>query len=67
MWLFLTGGDRIRLSFARPSKSDNFEKLALGTKWSFRLRPNEAKRASISGNTLTLAANGSAPVNSSPL
>jgi len=28
---------------------------------------NEAKRASISGNTLTLAANGSAPVNSSPL
>ena len=33
----------------------------------FGPRPNEAKRASISGNTLTLAASGTAPVDFSPL
>lgn len=48
--------------------SDQFDTLALGTKWSFfRPRSDEAKRVSVSGNTLMLTASGTAPADSSPL
>ena len=76
-WFRMTGGD-LSKPLAKPKGgtavphgqmlSDNFETLALGTKWSFfRPGPDEAKRTSVSGKTLTLTASGTAPVDSSPL
>lgn len=48
--------------------SDDFSKLAIGTKWNFfKPAPDEARRAKISGGTLHLAASGTAPRDSSPL
>ncbi|OYY91024.1 MAG: xylan 1,4-beta-xylosidase [Sphingomonas sp. 28-66-16] len=48
--------------------SDRFDRLALGTRWSFfRPAPDEAKRVSAANGVLTLTAKGNAPLDSSPL
>lgn len=76
-WFRMTGGDLSR-PLAAPvggtpqphgaPLSDDFTTLALGTKWSFfRPAPDEASRVSVADHTLTLAARGTAPVDSSPL
>ena len=76
-WFRMTGGDlsqplpKPRGGTAVPhgmALSDRFDTLAMGAKWSFfRPRPDEAKRATVAGNVLHLAAAGTAPVDSSPL
>lgn len=76
-WFRMTGGD---LSRALPKPkggvsgphgmalTDPFTAPALGTRWSFfRPAPDEAKRMTVGGGTLTLRASGTAPSDSSPL
>jgi beta-xylosidase len=76
-WFRMTGGD-LSQPLASPrggtavahgmALSDDFATLALGTRWSFfRPAADEARRARVGGNTLHLAARGTAPANSSPL
>lgn len=76
-WPRMTGGDLSR-SLAKPkggqavphgmALSDRFDSLALGTRWSFfKPSPTEAQRVTAANGVLTLAATGTAPVNSSPL
>ena len=76
-WFQMTGGD-LSQPLPKPrggvpvphgmALSDRFERLALGTKWSFfRPGPDAAGRAKVRDNVLHLAASGTAPVDSSPL
>ncbi|GAB3098251.1 family 43 glycosylhydrolase [Aestuariicella hydrocarbonica] len=49
-------------------KSDDFDELALGTRWTlFNADPNEPSRVTVSNNRLMFKAQGDDPGNSSPL
>ena len=77
-WFEMTGGD-LSQPLGKPvggtavahgtALSDDFGgPLAFGTRWSFfRPGPDEARRVTVAGHTLTLMAAGTAPVDSSPL
>lgn len=76
-WFKMTGGDLSKplpkprggqaVTHGQPL-SDNFSKLAIGSKWNFfKPAPDEASRARTEGNTLILKGRGKAPSNSSPL
>jgi len=76
-WFAMAGGDLgAPLPAPRGGKavphgmalSDPFRERSLGTRWSFfRPAPDEAERLSVGKGVLTLAARGTAPVDSSPL
>ena len=76
-WFRMTGGD-LSQPIAKPkggvaqphgqALSDDFQTLALGTKWNFfKPGPHERDRATTKGGVLHLKGSGTAPVDGSPL